>query len=179
VAPTGTLAIVAGTTSGIEPLFGLAYLRAALDGTEMPEVHPAFVAELVRRRLPVRRIVGAVMETGSLAGVRGVPQEMRRVFVTAHDIPLEWHIRLQAETQKHVDNAVSKTVNLPRGASVEAVERAFTLAWQWGCKGATVFRDGCRGQQVLHFGRIPAFAVQNSIARAHAEYAGECRLCSV
>jgi ribonucleoside-diphosphate reductase alpha chain len=179
VAPTGTLGILAGTTSGIEPLFGLAYLRTALDGRELPEVHPAFVAELERRRLPVRRIVAAVMATGSLAGVRGVPAAMRRVFVTAHDVPLEWHVRLQAEAQRHVDNAVSKTVNLPRDAAVEDVERAFTLAWRSGCKGATVFRDGCRGQQVLHFGRIPAFAVRDSIARAHAEYAGECRLCSV
>jgi ribonucleoside-diphosphate reductase alpha chain len=178
IAPTGTISILAGTSSGIEPLFGLAFLRHVLDGTELPEVNPLLREALERAALPVEPILARVMETGSLRGVPGVPEDLRNRFATAYDVAPEWHVRMQAAVQAHTDNAVSKTVNLPRTATPEDVERVFRLAWQSGCKGVTVFRDGCRGEQVLHQGRVPGFAVRGSAASAHAEFAGECRLCS-
>jgi ribonucleoside-diphosphate reductase alpha chain len=180
VAPTGTLSLIAGTSSGIEPLFAVAYVRAVLDGTELREVSPLFVAELERRRLPVREIVDEVTATGSVQGVAAVPAGLRRLFRTAHEIPGTWHVRLQAAVQRHTDNAVAKTVNLPATATVADVRTVFELAWRLRCKGTTVFRDGCRGEggQVLHLGKIPALTRDAGGARAHGEFAGECRLCS-
>ncbi len=179
VAPTGTLSILAGTSSGVEPLFALAYVRRVLDGAELPEVNPLFLAELERRRLPARDVVEQVSRTGSLREVAAIPEEMRRLFATAYDVPPDWHVRMQAAVQAHCDNGVSKTVNLPRDATVGEVRRVYELAWRLGCKGVTVFRDGCRGSQVLQAGHVPAFAVEDSKACAHAEYAGDCRVCSV
>ncbi|HEY3217338.1 MAG TPA: adenosylcobalamin-dependent ribonucleoside-diphosphate reductase, partial [Candidatus Eisenbacteria bacterium] len=179
VAPTGTLAIVAGTSSGVEPLFGLAYLRRALDGVELREVNPLFLSELERRRLPAESIVQRVLRSGSVLGVPELPEELRRLFATAYDVAPEWHVRIQAAAQRHADNGVSKTVNLPRNATPDDVRGVYELAWRLGCKGVTVFRDGCRGTQVLELGSIPAFGVEESGARATAEYAGECRDCSI
>jgi len=179
VAPTGTLAILAGTTSGIEPRFALAYVRRALDGEELPEVDPVFVAELERRGLPVERIVARVAETGTLADIGEVPASMRARFMTARDVSPEWHVRVQAVVQEYTDNAVSKTVLLPAAAAVDDVEETFRLAWSLGCKGVTVYRDGCRPAAVLESRRVPGFAVEEARARAHAEFTGECRVCSV
>jgi ribonucleoside-diphosphate reductase alpha chain len=177
VAPTGTLSIIAGTTSGIEPLFAVAYHRTVLDGTELTEVSPLFLQALYRRGLPADRIVEEVSRTGSLQHLRSLPAEIRGLFQTALDIPPEWHVRMQAAVQRHTDNAVSKTVNLPESATVGDIARLFELAWQLKCKGVTVFRYGCRGEQVLAFGKIPSFS-RAEPARAHSEYTGECRVCS-
>ncbi|MBI4507041.1 MAG: adenosylcobalamin-dependent ribonucleoside-diphosphate reductase [Chloroflexi bacterium] len=179
VAPTGTLSIIAGTSSGVEPLFALCYTRTVLDGAELEEVNPLFVAALERHHLPVERIVDEVAATGSAQGVAAVPPELRRLFQTALDVPPAWHVRVQAAVQRHADNGVSKTVNLPAAATADDVRATFDLAWRLRCKGVTVFRYGSRGEQVLHLGRIPAFVSGPDRARAHAEYAGECRLCSV
>ena len=179
VAPTGTLAIVAGTSSGIEPLFGLAYLRKALDGAELTEVNPLFLAELERRRLPAASIVERVLKSGTLREVADAPADLRSLFATAYDVAPEWHVRMQATAQRHADNGVSKTVNLPRGATPEGVRKIYELAFRLGCKGVTVFRDGCRGDQVLQLGQVPAFVIEDSVARATAEYTGECRVCDV
>ncbi|MBI2323149.1 MAG: ribonucleotide-diphosphate reductase subunit alpha, partial [Chloroflexi bacterium] len=170
---------IAGTSSGIEPLFALCYTRTVLDGAELEEVNPLFVAALERHHLPVERIVDEVAATGSAQSVAAVPPELRRLFQTALDVPPEWHVRVQAAVQQHTDNGVSKTVNLPAAATAEDVRATFDLAWRLRCKGVTVFRYGSRGEQVLHLGRIPAFVSGPDRARAHAEYAGECRLCSV
>jgi ribonucleoside-diphosphate reductase alpha chain len=178
VAPTGTIGILAGTSSGIEPFFALAYVRRALDGEELPEVNAAFLAELERRGLPVDAILAQVAATGSARGVRGVPRELAERFPTAPDIAPEWHVRMQAAAQEHTDNAVSKTVNLPEDASVEDVLGVFDLARRSKCKGITVYRMHCRPQQVLDVARVPSFAVREAKATAEAEFAGECRRCS-
>jgi ribonucleoside-diphosphate reductase alpha chain len=158
VAPTGTLSILAGTSSGIEPLFAVAYLRTALDGAELPEVNPRFVTALERQRLPVAEILAKAAATGSIQGIEALPRRLRRLFQTALDIPAEWHVRVQAAFQAHTENGVAKTVNLPASATVEDVRRLFELAWRLGCKGLTVYRYGSRGEQVLHLGKIPSFA---------------------
>lgn len=106
-----------------------------------------------------------------------VPERVRRLFPVALDLEPTWHVRMQAVFQRHTDNAVSKTVNLRQDAPVEAVREAFRLAYELGCKGITVFRYGCRGEQVLELGRVPSF-VAGERAVAHAEFAGECRICS-
>jgi ribonucleoside-diphosphate reductase alpha chain len=177
IAPTGTLSIIAGTSSGIEPLFAVAYYRTVLEGTEMAEVSPLFVDALEKHGLPVEPIVEEVSRTGTIQPMRHLPLDLRRRFQTALDIAPEWHVRMQAAVQRHTDNGVSKTVNLPASATVGDVSRLFELAWKSRCKGITVFRYGCRGEQVLTFGKIPSFA-RTEAARAHSEYTGECRVCS-
>jgi ribonucleoside-diphosphate reductase alpha chain len=179
VAPTGTLSIIAGTSSGIEPLFAVAYVRSVLDGRDLSEESPLFLQALAQRKIPPKEIIAQVVQTGSVQGVTSVPADIRRVFQTALDIPGEWHVRMQAAIQRHTDNAVSKTVNLPATATVDDVAVIYRRAWELRCKGVTAFRYGSRGEQVLHLGKIPGFTREPSQARAHGEYAGECRLCSV
>ncbi len=147
IAPTGTLSVIAGCSSGIEPLFAVAYVRHALEGAELPEENPLLVAAL--RSAGAEGARADVRRAGRARGVPGVPEGVQRLFATAHDVAPEDHVRTQAAFQRHVDNGVSKTVNLPREAPVEAVERAFRLAHQLGCKGITVYRDGSREGQVL------------------------------
>jgi ribonucleoside-diphosphate reductase alpha chain len=178
VAPTGTIGIIAGTSSGIEPLFALAFVRRALDGGELPEVNAGFVAELGRLGLPVDAILERVVATGSARGVPGVPPGLAERFPVAQDIAPEWHVRMQAAAQEHTDNAVSKTVNLPEAASVEDVLGVFDLARRLHCKGITVYRTHCRPEQVLDVANVPGFAVREAKATAAAEFAGECRRCS-
>jgi len=147
IAPTGTLSVIAGCSSGIEPLFAVAYVRHALEGVELPEEHPLLSAML--RGPAGEAALRAVRRAGRARGVPEVPLEVQRLFATAHDVAPEDHVRMQAAFQRHVDNGVSKTINLPREAPVEAVERAFALAYELGCKGITVYRDGSREGQVL------------------------------
>jgi ribonucleoside-diphosphate reductase alpha chain len=178
VAPTGTLSILAGTSSGIEPLFALAYVRRVLDGTELPEVNPVFVGELERLGLPVDDIVRQVAVTGSARDVGALPRELRNCFATAQEIAPDWHVRMQAAAQEYTDNAVSKTVHLPESASIDDVRAVFDLARRLRCKGITVYRSHCRPEQVLDLAHVPSFAVREARASAHAEYSGECRRCS-
>jgi len=147
IAPTGTLSVIAGCSSGIEPLFAVAYVRHALDGVELPEEHPLLAAVL--RGPGGEAALAAVRRVGRARGLPEVPTEVGRLFATAHDVSPEDHVRMQAAFQAHVDNGVSKTINLPREAPVEDVERAFSLAYRLGCKGITVYRDGSREGQVL------------------------------
>jgi ribonucleoside-diphosphate reductase alpha chain len=147
IAPTGTLSVIAGCSSGIEPLFAVAYVRHALDGVELREEQPLLAGHLAG---PGREeALAAVRAAGRARGVRGVPAEVERLFATAHDVSPEAHVRMQAAFQSHVDNGVSKTINLPARAPVEAVEQAFRLAHELGLKGITVYRDGSREGQVL------------------------------
>ena len=149
IAPTGTISILGGCSSGIEPLFGLAYTRRVLDGTEMLEVNPAFQEEAKRRGFHSRALLARLAQGESLHGMGEVPDDVREVFVTAHDIDPEAHIRMQAAFQKHTNNAVSKTVNFPTAAEPGDVARAFELSYRLGCKGLTIYRDGSRENQVL------------------------------
>ena len=151
IAPTGTISIIAGTSSGIEPLFALSYVRNVMDGTKLLEVNPYFEAVAKKEGFYSTELMEQVAETGTLA-YTDVPQWVKNVFRTSHDISPEWHIRLQAMAQKHTDNAVSKTINFPASATVEDVENAYRLAYKLGCKGITVYRDGSKEEQVLSVG---------------------------
>jgi ribonucleoside-diphosphate reductase alpha chain len=156
IAPTGTISIIANTTSGIEPLFALCYHRNVMGGTRLLEVHPYFREVAEREGFYSEDLMERIAREGSLHGISGIPDWVKRLFVTAHDIAPEWHVRMQAAFQKYTDNAVSKTVNFPRSAKVKDVEDVYLLAYKLGCKGVTVYRDGSREEQVLTVGRISA-----------------------
>ncbi len=149
IAPTGTLSIIAGCSSGIEPLFALSYTRTILEGTQLAEVNPLFEEVAKREGFYTEALAQEVAQKGNLKNIDGVPKKMKRVFVTAHDITPEWHVRMQAAFQRYTDNAVSKTVNFPHNATKEDVERVYMLAYKEGCKGITIYRDNSRESQVL------------------------------
>jgi ribonucleoside-diphosphate reductase alpha chain len=149
VAPTGTLSLIAGCSSGIEPLYGVAYTRLAMDDTHLIEVNPTFVQMAKRRGFYSEAVMRKVTETGSVRGLREVPLEIQRLFVTAHEISPEFHVRIQAAFQRYTENAVSKTINFPQEATQKDVAKAFLLAYEESCKGITVYRSGSRERQVL------------------------------
>lgn len=152
IAPTGTISLIAGTSPGIEPLFALAYQRVGVLGEQTLVELNAIFARYLESADQARRIMETVKRTGSLAGQEGIAPEARRLFVTALEVPPEQHVRIQAAFQKYVDNAVSKTVNLPADASVEQVAGVYSLAYKLGCKGVTIFRYGSKADQVLQLG---------------------------
>ena len=151
IAPTGTISIIAGTSSGIEPAFALAYMRVVLSGVRMLEISPALEEALEAEGLKRDEVLREVLKSGTLRGTE-IPKELRRVFVTSLEIDAEWHVRMQATFQEFTDNAVSKTVNLREDASIDEVERVFHMAYKLGCKGITVYRYGSKGEQVLYLG---------------------------
>jgi ribonucleoside-diphosphate reductase alpha chain len=155
VAPTGTLSIIAGCSSGIEPLYAVAYERRVLDGDVLDEMHAGFRRRAEAGGFASPELFERVREHGSVRGLEAVPKDVQRLFVTAHDLPAEVHLRMQAVFQKHVHAAVSKTINLPNQARPAEVALAYRLAYRLGCKGVTVFRDGCRSEQVLSVSRTP------------------------
>ncbi|MCJ8500406.1 vitamin B12-dependent ribonucleotide reductase [Desulfatitalea alkaliphila] len=152
IAPTGTLSIIANCSSGIEPLFALSFVRNVMDDDRLLEVNPVFEAVARQRGFYSRELMETIARRGSIQHVEGIPDDVKQVFVTAHDISPEWHVRMQAAFQKFTDNAVSKTVNLPREATVEEVRSIYDLAYQLGCKGVTIYRDGSKEHQVLSTG---------------------------
>ncbi len=149
IAPTGTLSIIAGCSSGIEPLFALCFSRNVMDGEKLVETNPHFLAALHDAGLDVPEIIAEVARKGTVANMENVPDSLRRVFVTAMDIDPLWHLRMQAAFQRHTDNAVSKTVNLPHTATLDDIAAIYRMAYELGCKGVTVYRDGCKTAQVL------------------------------
>lgn len=149
IAPTGSISIIANATSGIEPIYAVSYKRQVMDGKILTEVHHRFEQAAKDRGFYTAALMQRISEVGSIQGMNEIPEDVRRVFVTAHEISPECHIRMQGAFQKYTDNAVSKTVNLPRAATIEDVRTVFRLAHQLGCKGVTVYRDGSRNGQVL------------------------------
>src|SRR5512139_2399549 len=158
IAPTGTISIIAGVSSGIEPIFALSFIRNVMDNDHLVEVHPLFDAEMRRRGLYSVDLMKEISKKGSLRNVEGIPEDVGRVYVTAHDISPEAHLRMQAAFQKFTDNAVSKTVNFPAEATREDIRKVFVLAYRLGCKGVTVYRDKSREEQVLNIGEVNAKA---------------------
>ena len=159
IAPTGTISIIAGCSSGIEPLFSLAFTRQVLEGKKLVEVNPIFAAVLrehIKEESEVQRAVEHAAKHGSIQDMTVLPEHLRAVFRTARDISPEWHVRMQAAWQQHTDAAVSKTVNLPAEASTCDVEDAYLLAYELKCKGITVYRDGARPLQPLALSAEPA-----------------------
>ena len=149
IAPTGSLSIIAGCSSGIEPLFAVSFVRNVMEGTKLIEVNPYFEQEAKATGLWSRELMEKIADSGSVSHFAEFPEEMREVFATAHDITPIDHIKMQAAFQKFVDNAVSKTVNFPHAATTKDVEDVYMLAYKLGCKGVTVYRDGSREEQVL------------------------------
>jgi ribonucleoside-diphosphate reductase alpha chain len=152
IAPTGSISIIAGCSSGIEPLFAVAYERRVLDGERLLEVHPEFLPAAARYGLADDGLTEKIVRCGSLSEIEGIPGELARLFASAHEVSPEWHVRMQGAFQEHTDNAVSKTVNLPLDATIEDVEALYLLAYQLGCKGVTMYRYGSRPKQVLYRG---------------------------
>jgi len=151
IAPTGTLSIIAGCSSGIEPLFALSFVRNVMDNDRLLEVNPHFERIARQKGFYSSDLMDTIAREGSIRDMEEIPEEDRRVFVTAHDIVPEWHIRMQAAFQKYTDNAVSKTVNLPGDATADDVKKVYDLAYELGCKGVTIYRDGSKENQVLSF----------------------------
>lgn len=149
IAPTGTISIIAGCSCGIEPLFSLAFTRNVMNGTHMVEVHPFFKRLAELKGFYSEDLVKDAMEKGSIQHRTDIPDDIKRVFVCAHDISPEWHIRMQARVQRYVSNSVSKTVNMAHDATVDDVDVAFRMAYDLKCKATTVFRDGCRSEQPM------------------------------
>ncbi len=152
IAPTGTISIISGVSSGIEPIFAVAYVRNVMDKDILPEVNPIFEEVAKERGFYSDDLMKEIAAKGTLKDVNKVPEDVRRVFVTALDISPEWHIKMQAAFQDYVDNAVSKTVNFPREATPDDVEAVYMTAYALGCKGVTVYRYGSRADQVLSVG---------------------------
>ncbi|MEI7637922.1 MAG: vitamin B12-dependent ribonucleotide reductase [Syntrophus sp. (in: bacteria)] len=162
IAPTGTISIIANAMSGIEPIYAISYERHVMDGKTLTELHPQFERLAKERGFYCEKLMKRISESVSIQEIKEIPDDIRKIFVTAHDISLEGHIRMQAAFQKYTDNAVSKTVNLPNKATVDDVKAVFRLAYQLGCKGVTIYRDGSRNRQVLS-------AVKNSSEPATIE----------
>jgi ribonucleoside-diphosphate reductase alpha chain len=182
IAPTGTISILAGCSGGIEPLYAVSFVRQVLDGARLVDVHPLFVERAKRGGWYSEALMQRIAERGSVRGIDEVPADVQRLFVTAYDIAPEWHVRMQSAFQRHVHNAVSKTINFPKSATVEDVQRSYEQAWRGGCKGVTVYRDGSREEQVLSFGGAEEIEERNRAcpecgAPMPPAHQGACSVC--
>jgi len=176
VAPTGTISIIAGCSSGIEPLFALSFVRNVLSGRKLYEIHSLFEEELRMRSLYSKELLAEVGKVGSIRDIKQFPADIRKVFVTAFDVPPKHHLRIQAAFQKYTDNSVSKTINLPFDSTVEDVRKIYLLAHELKCKGITIYRYDTKKNQVLAFdSRIGEEREELlDFIMAESEYAGGC-----
>lgn len=154
VAPTGTIGMLAEASGGLEPNFALSFIKNVMDGTELIYTNEYFEKELKKRNMYSSDLMLEITHRGSIQGMEKLPEDIRKVFVTAQDIAPGWHIRMQAAFQKHVDSSVSKTINFHKEASIGDVEQAYWLAYKLKCKGITIYRDKSREGQVLNIGKV-------------------------
>jgi ribonucleoside-diphosphate reductase alpha chain len=176
IAPTGTISIIAGCSSGIEPLFAVSFVRNVLSGTRLFEISPVFEAVAKKRKFYSRELLAEIALRGSLQNIKGVPEDIKRIFVTAFDVSPQEHVQMQAAFQKYTDNAVSKTINLPGDATVDDVRKIYLLAHKLRCKGITIYRYGSKTDQVLSFsyGEESELPRVGQLITAAAEYSGGC-----
>ncbi len=174
IAPTGTISIIAGTTTGIEPLFAIAYTRAhVLEEERLVEVNPIFLNYAIKEGFYSEELIQKIAKAGSIKNIPDIPKEAKKVFVTALEVSVEQHIRIQAAFQKYVDNSVSKTINMPHESTPEDVKRAYLLAYQLGCKGITIYRYGSLKEQVLELGVEEKFFEREHYSKCDPE---ACRI---
>lgn len=172
IAPTGTISIIAGCSSGIEPLFAISFTRNVLSGTRLFEVNPLFEKSAKERGFYSEDMMMEIARRGSIRDIAGIPKDVKRVFITAFDVTAVEHLHIQAAFQRYTDNSVSKTVNLSREAAVEDVKKIYLLAHKLKCKGITIYRYGTKKEQVLSFPGQPG--PSGKIINAAAEYSGGC-----
>ncbi len=188
VAPTGTISLIAGVSSGIEPLFALCYVRTVIEGTRLLEKNPLFVSAAKRGGYYDDELMTEIARRGSIRELRSIPEEERKLFVTGFDIDPRWHVKMQAAFQKYTDNAVSKTVNLPGDASLQDVRDIYMMAYDLGCKGITIYRYGSHSGQVLSFSAgledrdqvivHPDLVRSAGVLEVGPEWTGDCKTCA-
>lgn len=176
IAPTGTISIIAGCSSGIEPLFAISFVRNVLSGTKLFETNPLFEELSKKKGIYNGEILAEIARKGSLQSIKGVPENIKRIFVTAFDVKPSEHLHIQAAFQKYTDNAVSKTINLPSDAIIEDIRNIYLLAYKLKCKGITVYRYGSKDEQVLLFCYSEKVEpkISGQLITAEPEYSGGC-----
>ncbi|MCL5291949.1 MAG: ATP cone domain-containing protein [Actinobacteria bacterium] len=174
IAPTGTIGIIAGTSSGIEPIFAISYARQVMEGTTLLETNATFEEVAKARGFSNRELMLEIAKTGTVRDREDTPEDVRRLFATAFDVAPEWHVQIQAVFQKYTDNAVSKTVNLPQTATMEDVRRIYLMAYELGCKGITIYRYGSKPEQVLYIGTPEEKRIVEQPVTATSEFSGGC-----
>jgi ribonucleoside-diphosphate reductase alpha chain len=168
IAPTGTISIIAGCSSGIEPLFAVSFVREVMEGKKLVEINPYFQNSAIISGFYNEELMKKISQTGSVQQIKNIPQEFKKIFKTSLDIQPEVHVKMQAALQKYVDNAVSKTVNLPENAKPKDIAKIYLLAHRLGCKGITVYRYNSKPEQVLYLG------TSKEPVRASIHYSGGC-----
>lgn len=174
IAPTGTISILADVTSGIEPLFAVSFVRRVLDNTKLIDINPVFKKIAEEGGFLNGQILKRIALTGSIQNIDEIPDAVRKIFVTAYDIHPKWHVKMQASFQKYVDNAVSKTVNLPRNATMNDIKNIFILAYKLKCKGITVYRYGSKKEQVIYFNHYQKHDSDKQYLNVDSEFSGGC-----
>jgi len=176
IAPTGTIGVIAGCSQGCEPLFAISYIRNVQEtiGSNLVYVDPEFEAKSIMAGVYDEELMKKISNSSSIQDIREIPEEIRKVFVTAHDISPEWHVKMQAAFQKYTDNAVSKTINFPNHATPQDIEDAYWLAYQLKCKGLTVYRDGSRKYQILSTKAVKKDVIDSLVSKS-----GGCASCEI